>query len=135
METRIDTTKETNTSLEHHFSAFRKHVIGMEKVIETPYGHKPLIYADWIASGRLYGPIEALFTHKIGPYVANTHTNTTTTGSSMTLAYNRARKLIKCRRKRCTDLVGFWNDGCRQQISENTWIAGARELQRQLSYQ
>ncbi len=95
METRIDTKKDTNTSLEHHFSAFRKHVIGMEKVIETPYGHKPLIYADWIASGRLYGPIEALFTHKIGPYVANTHTNTTTTGSSMTLAYNRARKLIK----------------------------------------
>ena len=81
--------------LEQHFAAFRKHVIGMEQVIETPFGYKPLIYADWIASGRLYGPIEKLFTEKIGPYVANTHTNTTTTGSSMTLAYNKARNLIK----------------------------------------
>ena len=88
-------TSAADLNLEDYFSRFRDNVIGGDTLIETPYGHKPLIYADWIASGRLYKPIEDLFIKKIGPYVANTHTTTTTTGSSMTLAYDKARKIIK----------------------------------------
>lgn len=81
--------------LESYFAAYRDKVVGSDLEIATPYGKKRLIYADWIASGRLYQPIEDILTNKIGPYVANTHTNTTTTGSSMTLAYERAREIIK----------------------------------------
>ena len=82
-------------NLEDHFASFRTNVIGHSQLIDTPFGKKIMIYADWIASGRMYGPIEDLLRQKIMPYVANTHTTTTTSGSSMTLAYNRARQIIK----------------------------------------
>jgi len=54
-----------------------------------------MIYADWIASGRLYQPIEDRITKEIGPFVGNTHTETTETGTLMTKAYQYAHKKIK----------------------------------------
>ena len=83
------------TDLESYFESYRNKVVGHDLTISTPYGDKPLVYADWIASGRLYQPIEDILCKQIGPYVANTHTNTTTTGSSMTMAYKKAREIIK----------------------------------------
>jgi len=56
---------------------------------------RTLVYADWIASGRLYRPIEDFMTQTIAPLVANTHTETTYTGASMTNAYHQAREIIK----------------------------------------
>ncbi|RKX75302.1 MAG: selenocysteine lyase, partial [Spirochaetes bacterium] len=56
---------------------------------------KPLIYADWIASGRLYGPIEKHISDVIGPMVGNTHSESSTTGRAMTKAYHMAHKVIK----------------------------------------
>ena len=82
-------------SLEEHFAKYRDQIIGQDATIKTPYGQKKLIYADWIASGRMYSPIEKRLMEDIAPMVANTHTNTTTTGSSMTLAYNKAKEIIK----------------------------------------
>jgi len=55
--------------LEKYFDQFRKDIIGAERYIETPYGDKKLIYADWIASGRLYRPIEKRLLEEIGPMV------------------------------------------------------------------
>ncbi|MDA8692643.1 aminotransferase class V-fold PLP-dependent enzyme [Saprospiraceae bacterium] len=83
------------SNLESHFSKFRENMIGHDQKIETPDGPQKLIYADWIASGRLYQPIEDFLSQKIGPYVGNTHTNTTTTGCTMTLAYKKSRTIIK----------------------------------------
>ncbi len=60
------------TDLESYFSSFRNKVVGHDLTITTPYGDKPLVYADWIASGRLYQPIEDILCNQIGPYVANT---------------------------------------------------------------
>ncbi len=82
-------------NLKNHFAAFRKHIIGDNLVIETPLGKKKMVYADWIASGRLYAPIEKILTEKIGPYVANTHTETTESGTMMTKAYHKAHQMIK----------------------------------------
>ncbi len=82
-------------NLEAHFAAFRKHIIGDELIIETPYGKKKMIYADWIASGRLYRPIEKKIMEDIGPFVANTHTETTESGTMMTKAYQKAQQIIK----------------------------------------
>jgi hypothetical protein len=48
-----------------------------------------LHYADWTASGRLYGPIEKQISEIIGQFVANTHTETNLTGCAMTLAYKK----------------------------------------------
>jgi len=54
-----------------------------------------MIYADWIASGRLYGPIEDALTNMVGPYLGNTHTETSENGRLMTKAYHLAHHIIK----------------------------------------
>ncbi|MGB5821152.1 MAG: aminotransferase class V-fold PLP-dependent enzyme [Saonia sp.] len=82
-------------TLEQYFQDFRKHIIGIETEIETPFGKKPLIYADWIASGRLYGPIEDIMRKRIGPMVGNTHSETSYTGKLMTGLYETAKNEIK----------------------------------------
>lgn len=81
--------------LEAHFQQFRSHIIGDEEHFVGPYGERKIIYADWIASGRLYGPIEEKLKDAIGPFVANTHTETSYTGALMTKGYDRAKHIIK----------------------------------------
>ncbi|GGH72584.1 selenocysteine lyase [Phaeocystidibacter marisrubri] len=90
----METVPMTTSTLEKHFAKFRENTLGSELSIEGPHGSKPLIYADWIASGRMYGPIEDKM-REMGAFVANTHTETSYTGSSMTLAYAKARQIIK----------------------------------------
>lgn len=81
--------------LEKHFSFYRKNIIGIDKTFTSPYGEKKIIYTDWTASGRLYQPLEDVFIKNFYPFVANTHTETTQTGSSMTVAYHKAQEIIK----------------------------------------
>ncbi|WP_084399579.1 aminotransferase class V-fold PLP-dependent enzyme [Pseudotamlana agarivorans] len=81
--------------LESYFSEFRKDIIGLDQTFTSPYGEKKIIYADWTASGRLFRPIEEQLLNDIGPFVANTHTETSITGSVMTHAYLEARSIIK----------------------------------------
>ena len=38
-------------NLEEYFQRFRSQVIGINQGFDTPYGKKPIIYADWTASG------------------------------------------------------------------------------------
>ena len=81
--------------LEKHFAPFRKQIIGINQKYTSPYGRQRIIYADWIASGRLYDPIERIITSRFGPFVANTHTEASETGTLMTNAYHHAQQLIK----------------------------------------
>lgn len=81
--------------MEQYFDNFRKNTIGSDLHYTTPYGEQKLIYADWIASGRLYKPIETRLVNDIGPFIGNTHTETSETGTSMTRAYHQAHKIIK----------------------------------------
>jgi len=83
------------TSLETYFEQFRRGIIGYETEFDSPYGRKRIVYADWIASGRLYGPIERRMTETFGPYVGNTHSESSVTGTTMTRAYHMAHKAIK----------------------------------------
>ncbi len=82
-------------NLEHYFSKFRKHIIGDSFSHPFPNGSRKILYADWAASGRLYRPIEEYIINELGPYVANTHTETTLTGTVMTSAYHEAHHIIK----------------------------------------
>ncbi|MDZ7315872.1 MAG: selenocysteine lyase, partial [candidate division KSB1 bacterium] len=77
------------------WTRFRKHIIGIDQQYETPYGMVKMVYADWTAGGRLYRPIEKKLMHDLGPFVGNTHTETNVTGTSMTLAYQEAHRIIK----------------------------------------
>lgn len=88
-------TPTTTSNLTSYFSRFREKVVGYDERFLTPFGEQPLIYADWTASGRMYGPIEELLSQEIAPFVGNTHTETTVTGSAMTIAYHKAKEIIK----------------------------------------
>lgn len=81
--------------LENYFDKFRKNIVGNEFFFHSPYGEKKIIYADWIASGRLYEPIEKQIVEIFGPMVGNTHTETSFTGTSMTRSYHYAHEYIK----------------------------------------
>ena len=82
-------------SLEERFGRFRAGIVGIDAGLEGPYGRVPLVYADWIASGRLYGPIEKRLRDLAYPFVANTHSESSALGAGMTAAYHRAHSLIK----------------------------------------
>ncbi|HPG40542.1 MAG TPA: aminotransferase class V-fold PLP-dependent enzyme [bacterium] len=81
--------------LEHYFSGYRHHITGNQFIHPFPGGARQILYADWAASGRLYRPIEEYVSTFLGPYVANTHTETTLTGTIMTAAYHQAHDIIK----------------------------------------
>jgi len=83
------------SALEAYFQKFREHIVGDQKEFDSPYGRKQIHYADWIASGRLYAPIERKMLEQFGPYVANTHSESTTTGTLMTKAYHYSHQYIK----------------------------------------
>lgn len=83
------------SNLENYFSKFRNNIIGIEQEFESPYGNKKIVYADWVASGRLYRPIEEKLHTEFGPYVGNTHSESSVTGTSMTKAYHLAQHIIK----------------------------------------
>ncbi len=83
------------SSLEKYFEKFRNNIVGINQEFESPYGKQKIVYGDWIASGRLYRPIEEKILNEIGPFVGNTHTETSETGIRMTHAYHKSHQLIK----------------------------------------
>jgi selenocysteine lyase/cysteine desulfurase len=82
-------------NLEQYFNSFRDNIIGINQEYKTVFGNQKMIYVDWTASGRLYRPIEEKLMNDFGPFVANTHTETTMSGKAMTNAYHFAKKIIK----------------------------------------
>lgn len=95
METISDKTLKSAKVKNDYFNKIRNNIIGYSGSFITPYGVKKLVYADWTASGRLYRPIEDKLSNEFGSLIGNTHTETNVTGSSMTLSYMKAKKIIK----------------------------------------
>ena len=87
--------KSPKTVLEQYFSKFRANIIGVDHQFLSAYGIQNLLYADWIASGRLYAPIEDILRNEVGPMIANTHSFSSETGKATTYGYQHARDLIK----------------------------------------
>jgi selenocysteine lyase/cysteine desulfurase len=81
--------------LEKYFQNYRDKIVGIDAHYDSPYGKQKILYCDWIASGRLYRPLEEKIVDEFGPFVANTHTETSETGKRMTWAYHEAQKIIK----------------------------------------
>ncbi len=114
-------------SLEAWFKPFRENIIGIDQSFDTPYGRKNIIYADWTASGRLYRSIEEIMLHHIAPFVGNTHTETTVTGSSMTQAYHLAKHLIKAHvNARESDVLIASNSGMTGVVNKFQRILGLK---------
>jgi selenocysteine lyase/cysteine desulfurase len=72
----------------------RAGLIGETALIDGPFGRKPLIYADYVASGRALVQIEDFIRDEVLPYYANTHTQASFCGGYMTRLREAARAEI-----------------------------------------
>lgn len=75
--------------------SIRNNVIGERIALDTPFGVKPMVYADYTASGRSLKNIEDFIDEQVLPFYANTHTETSATGKQTTIFREEARQLIK----------------------------------------
>ena len=85
----------STTLLERYFQKYRENTIGRGRTFDFLYGEREIVYADWTASGRGYSHIEEHLQQEVIPFFANTHTQTTSTGSKMTRCYEEAKATIK----------------------------------------
>ena len=123
------------TALENYFSKFRDNVIGHQQVFESPFGTKEIIYADWTASGRAYRPIEECIQKEIMPFLGNTHTETTVTGTLMSKAYEEAKVIVKKHvHATSDDVLVFCGNGMTGAVNKLQRILGLRVPERITDY-
>src|SRR5450432_2431551 len=72
----------------------RDSVIGDDLAMETPFGPRRMIYADYTASGRALTFIEDFIRDEVLPAYANTHTESSGTGLQTTRLREDARRII-----------------------------------------
>lgn len=115
--------------MEKYFSKFSRNIIGSEHSFENIHGKKRLLYADWVASGRLYMPIEEIMLHKIAPMIANTHSFSSETGKASTYGYRYAREIIKKHvNAHASDVLVTTGTGMTAALSKLHRIMGLRSL-------
>ena len=112
-------------SLEDYFKPFRENIVGRDQTFSSPFGEQKIIYADWVASGRIYKGIEEKLNRDIFPFVANTHTETSTTGATMSLAFHEAAHILLHSDEKKSiflDDVDF-DSGEKKEKEANVWAA------------
>jgi selenocysteine lyase/cysteine desulfurase len=125
----------SKSPLENFFSTFRNNIIGHQQVFESPFGTKEITYADWTASGRAYRPIEEYIQKEIMPFLGNTHTETTVTGTLMSRAYEEAKVIIKGHvRANSDDVLIFCGSGMTGAANKLQRILGLRVPERIVDY-
>ncbi|MEP3278743.1 MAG: aminotransferase class V-fold PLP-dependent enzyme [Stappiaceae bacterium] len=75
-------------------AGLRAGIIGEGVMIPGLAGSNPLLYADYVASGRALRQIEDFVTEDVLPYYANSHTEASFCGSYMTRMRRSAREVI-----------------------------------------
>ena len=122
-------------SLEQYFEKYRENVVGNNQTFESPFGTKKILYADWVASARFYQPIEDKIAKFVLPFAANTHTESTVTGTTMTKAYEASKKIIKQHVNACeADKLIFCGSGMTAAIGKLQRILGMKIPDRFDSY-
>lgn len=74
--------------------SIRDGIIGRDAVIQGPFGPRRMIYADYIASGRALRPLETWVMEHVLPWYANSHTEASHCGATMTRMRRAARQAI-----------------------------------------
>nr|WP_216665492.1 aminotransferase class V-fold PLP-dependent enzyme [Pseudoruegeria sp. HB172150] len=72
----------------------RAGLIGEGAKLTGPFGPKPLVYADYVASGRALRQVESFVLEEVLPWYANSHTEASFCGMTMTRMRNEARTTI-----------------------------------------
>ncbi|RHY14008.1 hypothetical protein DYB25_001414 [Aphanomyces astaci] len=75
-------------------SHIRSTVIGRNSAFDTPFGVRPLVYADYTASGRSLQCIEDYMQTEVLPQYGNTHTTTSITGLQSTCFRHETRQIV-----------------------------------------
>jgi len=70
-------------------------LIGHHATFSGPLGSKPLLYADYVASGRALRQIEDFVLTELLPFYANSHTEASYVGGFMTRLRREARNIIR----------------------------------------
>jgi selenocysteine lyase/cysteine desulfurase len=83
-----------NLATPDKMNTLRAGLIGEGMMIDGPFGPKPLIYADYVASGRALRQIESFVMEEVLPVYANSHTEASHCGRMMTQMRSAARGVI-----------------------------------------
>lgn len=75
-------------------AGLRAGLIGEGILVDGGFGPKPLIYADYTASGRALRQVETFVMEQVLPYYANSHTEASFCGARMTRMRRAARAII-----------------------------------------
>lgn len=122
-------------NLENYFQKFRNKIVGIDQTFDGPYGKRKIIYADWIASGRLYEPIEKRLIEQFGPLVGNTHSESSITGTSMTKAYHKSKEIIKKHvNASANDVLIFAGFGMTAAVNKFQRLLGLRVCEQLIKY-
>jgi len=107
--------------------SIRSSVIGRMEMVDGPFGPRPVVYADYTASGRALAFIEDHLREVVLPLYANTHTESSGTGRQTTKFRNDAREIIaRCVGATDEHAVLFCGSGSTGAIAKLVGVLGLR---------
>ncbi|MEZ5227371.1 MAG: aminotransferase class V-fold PLP-dependent enzyme [Acidimicrobiales bacterium] len=117
----------TTPSVETLIETIRSSVIGADDVVDGPFGPRPVVYADYTASGRSLSFVEDYLRSAVLPLYANTHTESSGTGLQTTRYREEARSIIaSCTGATDDHVVLFCGSGSTYAIDKLIGVLGLR---------
>ena len=107
--------------------------IGRFEPLNTPFGCKPLVYADWTASARALRHVELFLSNQVLPLYGNTHTAASACGAQSSSFVAEARQVVgefcnaRTTGKAASDVVLFCGAGTTSAVNQLVSILGVRE--------
>lgn len=101
-------------------------LVGKSAQVDGPFGSRPMLYADYVASGRALTQVEHFVMEEVLPYYANSHTEASFCGGRMTRMRETAREVIleKCHGNTEDHAVIFTGSGATSALNKLVHLLG-----------